>query len=70
MRETTYTARGAGPLARCRPRETHRPCEFLAQLERGVPWAALVGRVWPHAPEGKKGRVDGHGQVLAVGRLW
>lgn len=30
--------------------------EFLAQMERVVPWGALVELVAPHAPEGKKGR--------------
>ena len=33
-----------------------RKREFLAQMERVVPWAALVDLVAPHAPEGKKGR--------------
>ena len=33
-----------------------RKREFLAQMERVVPWAALVQLVAPHAPEGKKGR--------------
>ncbi|HHT9769635.1 TPA: IS5 family transposase [Legionella pneumophila] len=33
-----------------------RKREFLAQMERVVPWAALVELVLPHAPEGKKGR--------------
>ena len=33
-----------------------RKREFLAQMERVVPWAALVGLVAPYAPEGKKGR--------------
>ena len=33
-----------------------RKREFLAQMERVVPWAALVELVSPHAPEGKKGR--------------
>ncbi len=33
-----------------------RKREFLAQMERVVPWAALVQLVEPHAPEGKKGR--------------
>jgi IS5 family transposase len=33
-----------------------RKREFLAQMERVVPWAALVQLVTPHAPEGKKGR--------------
>jgi len=33
-----------------------RRCEFLAQMERVVPWAQLVALVAPHAPEGKKGR--------------
>jgi IS5 family transposase len=33
-----------------------RKREFLAQMERVVPWAALVELVMPHAPEGKKGR--------------
>jgi IS5 family transposase len=33
-----------------------RKREFLAQMERVVPWAALVGVVAPYAPEGKKGR--------------
>lgn len=30
--------------------------EFLAQMERVVPWATLVELVAPVAPEGKKGR--------------
>jgi transposase, IS5 family len=30
--------------------------EFLAQMERVVPWAELVALVTPHAPEGRKGR--------------
>ena len=29
---------------------------FLAQMERVVPWSAVVDFVAPHAPEGKKGR--------------
>ena len=33
-----------------------RKREFLAQMERVVPWAALVELVMPYAPEGKKGR--------------
>ena len=33
-----------------------RKREFLAEMERVVPWAALVQLVAPHAPEGKKGR--------------
>ncbi len=33
-----------------------RKREFLAQMERVVPWAALVQIVAPHAAEGKKGR--------------
>ncbi|HMM84658.1 IS5 family transposase [Azohydromonas sp.] len=33
-----------------------RKREFLAQMERVVPWAALVELVAPNAPEGKKGR--------------
>ena len=33
-----------------------RKREFLAQMERVVPWAALVQLVTPHAPEGRKGR--------------
>ena len=33
-----------------------RKREFLAQMERVVPWAALVALVAPHAPESKKGR--------------
>ena len=33
-----------------------RKREFLAQMERVVPWAALVQLVAPHAPEGRKGR--------------
>ncbi len=33
-----------------------RKREFLAEMERVVPWAALVQLVVPHAPEGKKGR--------------
>ncbi len=33
-----------------------RKREFLAQMERVVPWGALVELVSPYAPEGKKGR--------------
>ncbi len=33
-----------------------RKREFLAQMERVVPWAELVELVQPYAPEGKKGR--------------
>lgn len=33
-----------------------RKREFLAQMERVVPWASLVELVAPYAPEGKKGR--------------
>jgi IS5 family transposase len=33
-----------------------RKREFLAQMERVVPWTALVELVMPYAPEGKKGR--------------
>ena len=33
-----------------------RKREFLAQMERVVPWAVLVELVSPYAPEGKKGR--------------
>ena len=33
-----------------------RKREFLAQMERVVPWGALVELVAPYAPEGKKGR--------------
>lgn len=33
-----------------------RKREFLAQMERVVPWAALVQIVAPHSAEGKKGR--------------
>lgn len=33
-----------------------RKREFLADMERVVPWAVLVALVTPHAPEGKKGR--------------
>ena len=33
-----------------------RKREFLAQMERVVPWATLVALVAPYAPEGKKGR--------------
>ena len=33
-----------------------RKREFLAQMERVVPWAALVELVVPYAPEGNKGR--------------
>ena len=32
-----------------------RKREFLAQMERVVPWSALVQLVAPHAPVGKKG---------------
>jgi transposase, IS5 family len=33
-----------------------RKREFLAQMERVVPWTALVELIAPYAPEGKKGR--------------
>ena len=33
-----------------------RKREFLAEMERVVPWAALVALITPHAPEGKRGR--------------
>lgn len=33
-----------------------RKREFLAQMERVVPWAALLALIAPHVPEGKKGR--------------
>lgn len=33
-----------------------RKREFLAEMERVVPWAALVGLITPYAPEGKRGR--------------
>ena len=33
-----------------------RKREFLTQMERVVPWTALVELVAPYAPEGKKGR--------------
>jgi IS5 family transposase len=33
-----------------------RKREFLAQMERVVPWATLMALVAPYAPEGKKGR--------------
>jgi len=33
-----------------------RKREFLAQMERVVPWAALVDLIAPYAPEGKRGR--------------
>ncbi|HMN20920.1 MAG TPA: IS5 family transposase [Ottowia sp.] len=33
-----------------------RKREFLAQMERVVPWAALVALVEPYAPEGRRGR--------------
>ena len=33
-----------------------RKREFLAEMERVVPWAALVGLITPCAPEGKRGR--------------
>ena len=33
-----------------------RKREFLAQMERVVPWGSLVALVAPYAPEGKKGR--------------
>ena len=32
-----------------------RKREFLAQMERVVPWMALVKLVAPYAPQGKKG---------------
>lgn len=33
-----------------------RKREFLAEMERVVPWPALVGLITPYAPEGKRGR--------------
>lgn len=33
-----------------------RKREFLAEMERVVPWAELVGLITPYAPEGKRGR--------------
>jgi transposase, IS5 family len=33
-----------------------RKREFLAQMDRVVPWAALVSLITPHAPEGRRGR--------------
>jgi IS5 family transposase len=33
-----------------------RKREFLDEMERVVPWAALVALIEPHAPEGKRGR--------------
>ena len=33
-----------------------RKREFLGEMERVVPWAALVALITPHAPEGKRGR--------------
>ena len=33
-----------------------RKREFLAEMERVVPWAALVGLIAPYAPQGRRGR--------------
>jgi IS5 family transposase len=33
-----------------------RKREFLAQMERVVPWAAMEALIAPHAPEGRRGR--------------
>ena len=33
-----------------------RKREFLAEMERVVPWAALIALIAPYAPEGKRGR--------------
>ena len=33
-----------------------RKREFLMEMERVVPWAALIGLITPYAPEGKRGR--------------
>ena len=33
-----------------------RKREFLAQMERVVPWAALVALIAPYYPEGRTGR--------------
>ena len=33
-----------------------RKREFLAEMERVMPWAALVALITPYAPEGKCGR--------------
>ena len=33
-----------------------RKRELLAEMERVVPWAALVALIAPYAPEGKRGR--------------
>ena len=32
-----------------------RKREFLGEMERVVPWAALVALITPYAPEGKRG---------------
>ena len=33
-----------------------RKREFLGEMERVVPWAALVALITPYAPEGRRGR--------------
>ena len=33
-----------------------RKREFLEQMQRVVPWAALVGLIGPYYPEGRTGR--------------
>ena len=33
-----------------------RKREFLGEMERVVPWAALVGLIAPYAPQGRRGR--------------
>ena len=40
-----------------------RKAEFLAQMERVVPWAELVALIAPYYPEGKNGRlrISAHG---------
>lgn len=37
-------------------RTRKRKREFLAEMERVVPWVALVALIAPYAPEGKRGR--------------
>ena len=43
-----------------------RKQELLAQMERVVPWAALVDLIAPYYPEGKNGRLLIHFQSWAI----
>ena len=41
-----------------------RKREFLAEMERVVPWAALVGLIAPYAPQGRRGRPPLAGETM------